>query len=276
MISNGEAIPGELYASATLKVDDDVYTLSASTGVTVSTFNIASAAFTSTVARYTSAHALISEDFYTSSNSLYLAYAKSGASVATLETYKSALDVVTGGYVVHDTEADVFADLGGLENDVAHIKAIRFTDASPPTIDLTLAEKTADAGALSKITAQYILEVRKPNDVTKLTGHGSGLTIDDVKGVDVVTGGGSNETFLFHADFGSAHLLDFYAHAMGAQHDTVDLAESEFSSLASLISDAKALIGSIEISAGSDKLILADMNLKQFNAAVTNGDFVLR
>ena len=276
LINNDEAPPSELYAAGTLKISDDILTLTEASGAkTVSTFDIAGAKYASTVAVYSTAGKLGSEDFYTASGSLYLAYASSGVSVATVESDQSALDAISGGYVVADSESHVAADLSGLEADAKHILSIKFTNASPPTLSLTTAQATSDAGALAKIASPYILEVANANSSTTISGHGSGLTITDVPSSDTITGGGSGETFVFGSDFGAAKVLDFHSYATGTNHDTIELSQKDFGSISALTGDAKVSAANVVISAGNDRLTLADMTLAQFNAAIANNDFKL-
>jgi hypothetical protein len=146
----------------------------------------------------------------------------------------------------------------------AHINSIHFTDPSP-AIAVTLAQKTADAAVLAKITGAYVLDVHNPNGSWTTTGHGNNLTIHDIKGVagDTITGGGSGEDFVFGAGFGNATLVDFHSHLTGLTHDTVTLARSEFGSFTGLLHDATQSGTSVLISSGSDHLTLQGITLSQ-------------
>ena len=150
-----------------------------------------------------------------------------------------------------------------LEADVAQINSIHFTNASP-AIKVTAAEATADADVLAKITGSYALDVHNTNGSWTTTGHGNDLTIQDIKGVDLITGGGSGEDFVFNSGFGSATLTDFHNHLTGSTHDTVTLALSEFHTIHALLHDDATKSGtSVIISSGSDHLTLEHMTLSQ-------------
>ena len=64
-----------------------------------------------------------------------------------------------------------------------------------------------------------------------IAGHEGGLTISGTSGKDRMTGGGSDETFLFSAPFGHDTLTDFAAHVSGADHDTLSLPGAAFNNL---------------------------------------------
>ncbi len=188
-------------------------------------------------------------------------------SVGKFEKYENVLNEISAGFSISDSSTKVQPELSALEADVAHINSISFTNASP-VIQITAAEKTADAGALAKISSAYILDVQSATGSWTTTGHGNDLTIHDIKGKDTITGGGSGEDFVFNAGFGSATLIDFHDHLTGSTHDTVTLASSEFgSSITALLHDDATKSGtSVIISKGSDHLTLQDMTLSQLVA----------
>ena len=64
-------------------------------------------------------------------------------------------------------------------------------------------------------------------------------------GNDTITGGGAGETFAFHNVFGHDTLTDFYQHAIGAGHDTLDLSTADFTSFATLSSAAQNVSGGV-------------------------------
>ena len=121
----------------------------------------------------------------------------------------------------------------------------------------------ADAGLLTKIIRAYVLDVHNTDGAYTITGHGDNLTIQDIKGVDTITGGGSGEDFVFGPKFGTATLTDFHDHLNGSTHDTVMLPDSDFGTSvnAMLHDDASAHGTSVIISKGSDHLTLQDMTL---------------
>jgi hypothetical protein len=203
-------------------------------------------------------------------------------SVANFKIYENVLNTISGGFAISDSSSNVQAGLALLEADVAHINSIHFTNPSP-AIAITLAQKTADAAVLAKITSPYVLDVHNPNGSWTTTGHGNNLTIADIKGVDTITGGGSGEDFVFGAKFGTATLTDFHSHLTVA-HDTVTLPKSEFVSLTALLHDAKQVgtgtSASVIISAASpgsplDHLTLQGMTLAQFTPSLIATDFKL-
>ena len=197
-------------------------------------------------------------------------------SVANFKIYENVLNTISGGFAISDSSANVQAGLALLQADVAHINSIRFTNASP-VLDLTAAQDAADAKVLAKITSPYVLDVHNTNGSWTTTGHGNDLTIDDIKRVDSITGGGSGEDFVFGAKFGSATLVDFHSHltTSGAStHDTVTLPKSEFVSLNDLLLDATNKSGTVIITKGSDHLTLDDMTVTQLKGIIS-ADFKL-
>jgi hypothetical protein len=176
-------------------------------------------------------------------------------SVTQFTADKAALNKVVGGFNISDTSAHFLAALTPLEADVSHIRAVQFTDAGPPTLTLGAPGATADQALLAKITSSYVLNVVSMG-ATVTTGHGSGLMIHDVAGNDTITGGGSQETFIFGSGFGTATITDTAAHWTGAGHDVIDLAASEFADFQALLADSTFTNGVAMITANADHLTL--------------------
>ena len=72
-----------------------------------------------------------------------------------------------------------------------------------------------------------------------LVGAQNGLTIASL-GDDVMTGGGSSETFVFNPIFGADKITDFAAHDSGASHDTISLSTTDFANFSAVLHDATA------------------------------------
>ena len=160
---------------------------------------------------------------------------------------------------IADTELHVRAGLSTLENEVktGHVTAIRFTDKSPPVLSVTSKVEEADLTAIRKIVSRYVFEVTSGDGTTVTAGHGSELTIDDVKGHDTINGRGIEETFVFSGKgFGTATIMDALSHWTGADHDVIDFVNSDFASFKALYADSSIVNGSVEITSGSDHLIL--------------------
>jgi autotransporter-associated beta strand protein len=196
------------------------------------------------------------------------------ASSATFGADKSALDKIAGGFVFDDTLAKVKTELAALEADVDHVSSIHITGSGAPALSVAAAQATADARAIAKIAAPYVLDVHDASGAWTTTGHGNGLKIDDVKGRDTITGGGKSETFVFAASFGQASITDFHEHLSGGARDAIDLARSEFLSIADLKMDAEKSEANVVIKGtGGDRLTLDDMTVAAFDNAL--GDFKL-
>jgi hypothetical protein len=197
----------------------------------------------------------------------------SGAAIATIgdfESYESLLNKISAGFSVSGVSTAFESELGALEADVKHIHSIYFTNPSP-AIKVTAAQDTGDAGVLSKIASAHVLDVDNTDGAWTITGNGNNFTIQDIKGVDTITGGGSGEDFVFGPKFGTATLTDFHDHLTGSTHDTVTLPDSDFgtSVAAMLRNDAKPSPSgtAVIISKGSDHLTLDDMTVSQLVAS---------
>ena len=191
------------------------------------------------------------------------------ASIGDFESYENLLNKISAGFSISGPSTLFEPELRALEADLKHIHSIHFTNPSP-AIKVTAAEDTADAGVLKKIASAYVLDVHNTDGKWTITGDGDNLTIDDIKGVDTITGGGSGEDFVLGPKFGTATLTDFHDHLTGSTHDTVTLPSSDFGTSVSamLHDDAKQSPSgtAVIISKGSDHLTLDDMTLKQLVA----------
>ena len=195
-------------------------------------------------------------------------------SAAAFAADKAALNKIVGGFSVSDTAAHIESRFSALAADVARIHAIDLTGASP-ALSLTAAAATADASLLRKIAGDYVLDVHNANGSWTTSGHGDGLTIHDLAGVDAITGGGTFETFVFGASFGQATITDSHAHWVGAGHDVVELSHTEFASLTAFYDDSSVANGLVSIAGPhGDKLTLDGFSTRaQLHAAL--GDFKL-
>ena len=86
--------------------------------------------------------------------------------------------------------------------------------------------------------------VNNTNGSHTLLGSAPNLIFESI-GNDTITGGGAGETFAFHNVFGHDTLTDFYQHASGAGHDTLDLSTADFTSFATLSSAAQNVSGGV-------------------------------
>ena len=194
--------------------------------------------------------------------------------VAEFKKDQTLLNVVTEGFAVSDTEANVAAGLAKLLPDVSHIKSISLTDGATAALKLTTGQVTKYDSVIALLTGDYILKSVAVSGAVTTTGHGNDLQIADIAGKDTITGGGSNEDITFGASFGAATLTDFSKYQTSANHDTVTLASSEFTSGgASLLADAKPAGGNIRITAGTDVLMIDKMNMTELTTAVNDGYF---
>jgi hypothetical protein len=192
------------------------------------------------------------------------------ATIGDFESYESLLNKISAGFSVAGVSTAFESELGALEADVKHIHSIYFTNPSP-AIKVTAAQDTGDAGVLNKIASAHVLDVHNTDGAWTITGNGNNFTIQDIKGVDTITGGGLGEDFVFGPKFGTATLTDFHDHLTGSTHDTVTLPDSDFgtSVTAMLRNDAKPSPSgtAVIISKGSDHLTLDDMTVSQLVAS---------
>jgi autotransporter passenger strand-loop-strand repeat protein len=161
-------------------------------------------------------------------------------STALFAADKTTLDKIVGGFGITDSAAKVSGSLDALQGDVADIASIKFSDASPPTLNITSAQLTADAAALAKIVSPYILDVANAGGASSYVGYGNGLVFNIGGGgsTSTIKGGGLNESFVFAAGFKTATISEFATHGGVASNDTISLAKSDFANWATLLSDA--------------------------------------
>lgn len=187
---------------------------------------------------------------------------------------RQALDKITGGFRIIDSAANVKTHLAGLASDVANITRINLEGAGTQALSVTAAQDAADAALIAKIVAPFVLDVAVKAGVTTTTGHGNHLTIADVAGTDTITGGGTNETFIFKSGFGHAAITDAHSHWTGSSHDVIDFAKGEFANFAALLSHATFSASGATITKGADHLTIDGFASKSaFTAGDTAGDF---
>jgi hypothetical protein len=75
------------------------------------------------------------------------------------------------------------------------------------------------------------------NGGNQITGVADGVRLVS-HGDDVMTGGGSSETFVLNAVFGADAITDFASHSSGTGHDIVSLSRADFSDFAAVLSSA--------------------------------------
>ena len=91
----------------------------------------------------------------------------------------------------------------------------------------------------------------------QITGEANGVTLVG-HGDDVMTGGGSNETFVLHANFGADTITDFSSHDRGALHDTISLPTADFANFDALLSAATNSGANVSISAPRGQTLTLD------------------
>uniref|UniRef100_UPI0025D15636 hypothetical protein n=1 Tax=uncultured Rhodoblastus sp. TaxID=543037 RepID=UPI0025D15636 len=160
-------------------------------------------------------------------------------STAVFAADQPTLNKIVGGFGIKDTAAKVSGSLDALQGDVADIASIKFSDASPPTLNISSAQLSADAAALAKIASPYILDVANASGSSSYIGYGNGLVFNIGGGTtSTIKGGGLNESFVFAAGFKAATISEFATHNGVAANDTISLAKSDFADWATLLSDA--------------------------------------
>jgi hypothetical protein len=198
--------------------------------------------------------------------------------VAKFDKYEAVLNTVVGGFEVSDSVADVKAALiasgSALAADYADVSSLVLTNGATALLRLTTAQDTAAASLLAKVSGNSIIAVEDTSGAWVTSGKGNGLTINDIAGVDAITGGGSSESFVFAAHWGQASISDFDSHFKGIGHDFVTLAKSEFAhGDKTLMADAAFTGGSIVVTAGTDQLTFTGMTTADFDKAILVGDF---
>lgn len=85
-------------------------------------------------------------------------------------------------------------------------------------------------------------------DGARLVGHGD----------DVMTGGGSNETFVLNAIFGADRITDFWKYDIGPRHDTISLSTADFANFAAVRSAAMNTATGVILSAPNGQTLTID------------------
>jgi hypothetical protein len=118
------------------------------------------------------------------------------------------------------------------------------------------------------------LQVLDNNDGSHtIQGFQDNLTIESHSN-DVITGGGSGETFVFGDHFGRSTLTDFAQHLTGAGHDSVVLPRSEFSDFSAVVAQTQMVGGDAVISSASgDQLTLLGVTKPTLATLATNFSF---
>ncbi len=104
------------------------------------------------------------------------------------------------------------------------------------------------------------------NGTNTVTGYGSGLTLHSTGlGNDFMTGGGSNETFVFGLDFGRETITDFIAEGSG--HDLISVNHTLVSDWTHLLADMRQVGGDVQITLNPNNIItLQHMTIAQLHA----------
>ena len=91
-------------------------------------------------------------------------------------------------------------------------------------------------------TGAVALQVLNNTDGThRIVWFQNDLTIGSISN-DVITGGGSAETFAIKPLSGNETITDFYQYMTGTGHDTIQLAAGEYSNFATLLQNASVLM----------------------------------
>jgi hypothetical protein len=190
---------------------------------------------------------------------------------------ETTLNKVTGGVAISDSEANIVASAFSLLGDIGHIKSVYFTDVGTPTLKLTALQVAEVQPILSKIANDYILDDLTAPGVTITTGHGNFLTIDDVPTTDTITGGGTNETFVFDAGLGHATLVDFSSYLTGTTHDTIQLSSADFGSFTALTGSEASQHGTdvwLQSKASGDLIVIDNLTTKTLGTLSADFKFV--
>jgi hypothetical protein len=91
----------------------------------------------------------------------------------------------------------------------------------------------------------------------QITGEANGATLVS-HGDDVMTGGGSDETFVLHTMFGADSITDFSSHASGAGHDIISLTTADFADFHALLSAATNSGSNVSIAAPHGQTLTLD------------------
>jgi hypothetical protein len=149
--------------------------------------------------------------------------------VATAIANQTTLDATPGGYAVADTAANVVAGMTFLTSDASYIALITLTDSATPTLALTVAQYSADAAALRKITSAYNLSISGVAAASAAAvssyGHVTSITVSDTA-ANVLTNIAALETLATGAKLASITLTDSTTPtlALTSAQDAADLA----------------------------------------------------
>jgi hypothetical protein len=163
--------------------------------------------------------------------------------MASFATSQAELDLISGGFSIVDSAANVLANLGGLAADAANIDAVTLTDVSataPALISLSASDAAADAAILADIVSPYVLRTVQSDGTTDVQGSGNGLTIKIGAGDHLVTGGGNNEIFYLESNFGSVTITDFSNKYADTTRDRIQLSTADFANWAQLVASGHA------------------------------------
>jgi hypothetical protein len=92
------------------------------------------------------------------------------------------------------------------------------------------------------------------NGGNQITGVADGVRLVS-HGDDVMTGGGSSETFVLNAIFGADTITDLASHSSGAGHDTIDLSRADFSNFAAVLASATNSGGNAVLHTANDQTL---------------------
>ena len=88
----------------------------------------------------------------------------------------------------------------------------------------------------------------------QITGEANGVRLVS-HGDDVMTGGGSHETFVLNAIFGADTITDLASHASGAGHDFISLSKADFSDFAAVLASATNVGGNAVLHTANDQTL---------------------
>ncbi len=144
------------------------------------------------------------------------------------------LSKVSTGVEIADTSANFMANDIAILSNFSHVQAIDFTDAGTPSLVFSPTEAYLAQPILAKVVDNYVLNVKSGSNITT-TGHGDGLKIKAIPGIDVITGGGNSEAFVFHDGFQQATITDFSAHTTAPTADSIQLDAVDFGSFQNMM-----------------------------------------
>jgi len=136
-------------------------------------------------------------------------------SVAQITSDAAVLKAISGPYTlaVTDTAANVAADLDSLQALVTAktLSSITLTDSGIPTLSLTAAQLSADAGALADISGNYTISVTAPasgsTSIAGIAGHGTVISFSGTAASYTIAASGDGSSLTV----GSDHLSNVTA-----------------------------------------------------------------